>query len=167
MRHGRGTGGMGGTGGTAGSGGGDTCIRELTPPDGDTPGVCNSCLLKQGNSVPGDLYYCGSIATAGSGTASILDNDTYYAVAVAAVDQLGNVGPLTAATCETPQEVQDFYEQYRADGGQAGGGCSVETRSRIASAGGPATALLAAAALLIRRRRRAKTPSVRTSGDTQ
>ncbi|MEZ4310829.1 MAG: hypothetical protein R3F14_22525 [Polyangiaceae bacterium] len=162
-----GTGAGGTSGGGTGAAGGAECVSDLTPPTDTTAGVCNSCDLQQGEPAPGELYQCGKISSGTSGLAAVLDNDTYYAVAVAAYDNLGNIGPLTAATCGTPQEVQDFYEEYRAQGGQAGGGCSVETRSRIAGFTGPATALLAGAAFLLRRRRRARTPKVRTSGDTQ
>ena len=56
-----------------------------------------------------------------------LDNDKIYAVAIAAIDQFGNVGPLSSVFCEKPERTTDFWENYKNAGGEAGGGfCSVE-----------------------------------------
>lgn len=74
-------------------------------------------------------FECGSI-TGNSGTTVVatqvagnpLANGTRYAVAVAATDAYGNVGPLSSVVCETPEETNDFWDSYRAAGGQAGGG---------------------------------------------
>ena len=74
-------------------------------------------------------YECGEI-TGNSGTTvnasgvggNPLTNGTSYAVAVAATDAYGNVGPLSDVICETPEETNDFWNGYRAAGGQAGGG---------------------------------------------
>jgi len=49
-----------------------------------------------------------------------------YAIAVAAVDAYGNVGPIGNLGCSTPTPVNDFFMQYTNDGGRAGGGfCSL------------------------------------------
>jgi len=74
-------------------------------------------------------YECGSTAgstvLAESLRGSPLANLTEYAVAVAAVDRFGNVGALSPVYCETPEPTEDFWQAYRAAGGQAGGGvCS-------------------------------------------
>ncbi len=48
-----------------------------------------------------------------------------YAIAVAAVDNYGNAGPVGLG-CSTPTAVNDFYNAYMSDGGAAGGGyCSL------------------------------------------
>jgi hypothetical protein len=47
-----------------------------------------------------------------------------YAVAVAATDAFGNVGPLSTPICEYPEETTDFWKKYREAGGNAGGGCA-------------------------------------------
>ncbi len=74
-------------------------------------------------------YKCGSVGsnTSTGVTVDNLVNGTLYTVAVAGVDAYGNTGPLSDPACETPQEVIDFWEQYRGAGGLAGGGfCSVD-----------------------------------------
>ena len=76
-----------------------------------------------------EKYECGSI-TGNTGTsvraASIagnpLVNGTRYAVAVAATDAFGNVGPLSPVICEVPAPTTDFWESYKNAGGAAGGG---------------------------------------------
>jgi MYXO-CTERM domain-containing protein len=79
-------------------------------------------------------YQCGSL-TGNTGSALIaesvggapLQNFKAYAVAIAAIDQFGNVGPLSSVFCETPEPTTDFWESYKNAGGGAGGGfCSVE-----------------------------------------
>lgn len=52
-----------------------------------------------------------------------LVNDRPYAIAVSAIDTIGNPGPLSKVICNTPVPTQDFFDAYRAAGGQAGG-CS-------------------------------------------
>ena len=59
-----------------------------------------------------------------------------FNVSVAAVDNFGNVGPLAAQGCGTPQPVTDFLTAYRNAGGGAGGGfCSVEAVGHAAGWG--------------------------------
>jgi hypothetical protein len=78
-----------------------------------------------------------------------------YAVAVSAVDELGNPGPLSNIDCEAPEDLEEFFEAYRRAGGQGGGGfCSVDR-----GASGSLAWLLAAStllALLWRRKERAE-----------
>jgi hypothetical protein len=76
-------------------------------------------------------YLCG---TAGGNTATQstvtgfadggpgIEDFTRYAVGVAAVDSLGNVGILSPITCVTPAPVFTFWDLYLKDGGLAGGG---------------------------------------------
>jgi hypothetical protein len=119
-----------------------------------TTGSCSSSVLIEGNS-PLGLKSCGStsskLSTSGE-TDDSLVNGTNYAVAVAAEDNLGNLGVLSAVTCGTPQEVTGYFEAYRAAGGEAGGGfCSFGPARR------PGLPLAAALALglaaLVRRRK--------------
>lgn len=66
---------------------------------------------------------CGELGANG-GTLQIdgLVNDQPYAVAIAAVDKYGNSGVLSNVACGTPVQTTDFFDAYRNDGGQAGGG---------------------------------------------
>jgi hypothetical protein len=66
----------------------------------------------------------------GSATSSAmitLTNFDHYVFGVAAVDQLGNIGPVGNLVCGTPGPIADFWYDYVNDGGQAGGGyCALE-----------------------------------------
>ena len=53
-----------------------------------------------------------------------LENGVTYAVAVAATDPFDNPGTLSTPLCEFPELTADFWEDYRDDGGDAGGGCT-------------------------------------------
>lgn len=157
-----GTAGTGGAGATSGAGG-DECVSDLTAPSGDNPGSCVSCVLE---GRPSDLYLCGTIPeNSTQGTAAVLENGTYYAVGVAAVDKLGNVGELAPVDCGSPIEVKDFYEAYREQGGQAGGGCSVQRGGPPVRAAGPLAGALVGLAFVLRRRRRARGASPAAGGD--
>jgi hypothetical protein len=71
----------------------------------------------------------GSTAGAGASSATItLKNDDFYAFAVAAVDSVGNVGPVASPlVCGTPSPLKDFWFDYTSDGGGGGGGyCALE-----------------------------------------
>jgi MYXO-CTERM domain-containing protein len=87
-----------------------------------------------------------------------LQNSFLYNIAVAAVDNSGNVGPQSPVVCQTPLPVDDFFKVYRQSGGGAGGNfCSLDAvgdpaASSIASAG----ALGVGALAFGRRRRRRK-----------
>jgi hypothetical protein len=71
--------------------------------------------------------------TASSYTITGLQDGVNYNIAIAAVDALGNVGPLSPLQCNEPEPIIDFWQSYRKDGGQAGGGfCALE------AAGAPA-----------------------------
>lgn len=88
---------------------------------------CPTTALVPG-SIPDEQYACGSVGSLSeSGTAKgSLQNDTLYAVGVAAVDSIGNVGPLSSVACATPRAIDGYYELYRRAGGAGGGGfCSI------------------------------------------
>lgn len=112
-----------GEAGTAGEAGASGSSGTATSNcDGVTCGSTNLRENKVLNS-PG-RYYCGQVAglTATSGRVQDLIDNTYYTVAIAAVDQVGNIGPLSTPVCATPTMIDDFYRVYRDAGGQAGGG---------------------------------------------
>jgi hypothetical protein len=120
----------------------------------DAEGTCTSTVLVEGNS-PLGLKSCGStnskISTSGE-TDDSLVNGTNYAVAVAAEDNLGNLGVLSAVACGVPQEVTGYFEAYRAAGGEAGGGfCSFAPARRGAL---PLAAALAIGLVAFARRRK-------------
>ncbi|CAN92234.1 putative secreted protein [Sorangium cellulosum So ce56] len=145
---GAGGGAAGGGGGAAGAGGGTT--------SGGSSG-CQSSLLVPGE-IPDSAQQCGSVGRASRGEATEnIVNGRSYVVGVAAYDQVGNAGPLSAISCAIATDVDGFFEQYRDAGGQAGGGfCSIEGpvgAGRWAAA--PLAAVAAGAALgLLRRSRR-------------
>jgi hypothetical protein len=90
----------------------------------------STSVVKPGGDPPLG-HQCGGVSgiAATSGAASDLTNGVEYAVGVAAVDQVGNVGKLSNNVCVVPVEVTDFFELYRGDGGGGGGGfCSVSAR---------------------------------------
>jgi hypothetical protein len=107
-------------------------------------------------------YLCGSI-TGNTGSTVIasslrgqpLANGTTYAVSVAGTDAYGNVGALSAPICEFPEQTNDFFENYRRAGGQAGGGFCSTTGPGMAS-GTFATFGIVIAAVLSSLRRRWK-----------
>lgn len=134
-----------GEGGATGSAGGSG-----TPTDG-----CSSSTLVPGEAPP-EGYDCGDTSdTATNGEATGLENGQTYAVAVASVDEYGNVGVLSEVACGTPEPVTGFFEAYRAAGGQAGGGfCAVHAGKSRLSAGLVALALLGLVLRRARERRR-------------
>lgn len=149
------TGGTGGSSAGAGGGGeGGSCVSDFS---GDT---CKSCVFDEGaasnmNTESRAAYKCGTIyGTGNTGTASILDNNTKYSVAVAAFDLLGNEGKLSPYQCATPMEVSDFFETYREAGGKGGGGCTVSPELRATSVLAPISAMIASLALALRRKSR-------------
>jgi hypothetical protein len=147
----------------------DAATSRTSSPtdDADDAGAAGTCarwsdLLPGADPVsPRSLarYVCGSAgASDRSATLDHLANDLQYVVAVAALDDSGNVGTLSDQVCETPVEITDFFELYRQAGGKAGGGiCSIARPGTYAGASVPiasVAALFAVAALRVRRRYR-------------
>jgi hypothetical protein len=94
---------------------------------GGSTALCATNLV-QGALPPADAQVCGEVDVASSerGTASGLTNSVVYAIAVSAVDDLGNPGPLSNVDCEAPEDLDEFFEAYRRQGGAGGGGfCSI------------------------------------------
>jgi hypothetical protein len=137
-----------------------------------TPSNTNTCtspafVLSDGGKVLPDAafnaqYECGSIS-GNTGTTvkaetvrgAPLTNFTTYAVAVAATDAFNNVGPLSEPFCEMPEPTTDFWDQYRAAGGQAGGGfCALNAVGMPAGSGAVLGIVsFAVVSLLLRKRK--------------
>jgi len=108
---------------------GGTCVAPGTPT------ICGDAGAG-GNFIPNTLpsldvinrYQCGSVGDRTSSSVRVtgLTNLVTVAVAVAATDLVGNVGPLSNVSCGTPEPVNGFDELYHQGGGTAGGGfCSI------------------------------------------
>lgn len=143
-----------GTGGTGGASG-DAAVDGAAGTGGGAGGNpnCPSTALVVGEQ-PDSEYQCGSVTskTDTSASAKGLVNGVNYAVAVAAVDQVGNSGPLSSVACGTPELVDDFFELYSRAGGKGGGGfCAL---GREPSTGVALLLLGLAGALGLRRWRR-------------
>ena len=110
---------------------------------------------KQTLEVPGK-YLCGTAAV-GSPTLTLagLRDGYFYNIAVAAVDGAGNIGPLSVA-CTGPVQLADFWYNYTAAGGQAGGGyCSTAEGVGVpAGTTGLGVLMVAAFVAVVRKRRR-------------
>ncbi len=146
-----------GAGGAAGSAGSAGMAGAAGRSDAGTSGGgnanCPSTALVAG-AIPDETYRCG--ATTGKFATQVqaddLTNFQTYALAVSAVDTVGNSGVLSTVVCGSPQPVDDFFELYRRAGGKGGGGfCAIG-----ANPAPGVLALLAGAlgALMVRRRRR-------------
>jgi hypothetical protein len=150
-----GRGGAGGGGGDGGSAGGSA-----------GGGDCPPSALSAGQ-LPDPKLKCGS-STSPSGEIKKLTNFRKYAVAVASYDILDNLGELSAVQCGTPEEVTDFFEEYRAAGGRAGGGfCSI---GEVLGGGVPwslVTGGVGAAGLALGLRRLVRRRHVRPSSEAQ
>ena len=148
----------------------DACglpINATPSSEAGTQTACTSSVLIPGSTTnseggvtstvvrppPDPIYKCGSsAATSSTVTISGLTNGVNYKIAAAASDIYGNVGPLSALVCATPQPIDDFWNVY---GGPAGGGfCALEGAGMPAGAAAFAGAMLVAAIGLVRRRRR-------------
>jgi hypothetical protein len=101
-------------------------------------------------------YLCGtSSVTSTKINVEHLKDGYYYNISVAAVDALGNVGPLSNVVCGEPVPVNDFWKVYYEDGGRAGGGfCSAEGVGTPAGTGGLGVITVASMVAIVRRRRR-------------
>jgi hypothetical protein len=97
--------------GAAGSTAGNSCTMSVTLTAGQVPSA--------------DVLARNQCGTAGKADTSVkisgLTDYQPYAVAIAANDAVGNVGPLSTIACGTPQPIVGFYEAYHTAGGTAGG----------------------------------------------
>lgn len=95
---------------TGGTGGSDSGTSDCTAPD-LVPGEVPPSATEQGDTT-----------SQTDGLVQGLTEGTRYAVGVAGYDKVGNTGKLSELACGIPEPVDDFYEIYRKQGGQAGGG---------------------------------------------
>jgi MYXO-CTERM domain-containing protein len=103
--------------------------------------------------IPDCAYVCGEADASSGATAKGLTNGKQYAVGVAAFDDVDNVGDLSTLACSTPVPVDDFFDLYRAAGGQGGNcACGIGGDGDVLGAG--LLAALGYAAVARRRRRR-------------
>lgn len=123
---------------------GQATLDGGTALDGGTTG-CGSTVLVAGEPPPDPeaTFRCGDAPqTSEEITATGLTNQVGYNVAVATIDDVGNVGSLSNVSCVTPQPVTGYFEAYRAAGGEAGGGfCAFSRRPSTAAFGVMAFAL--------------------------
>lgn len=119
-----------------------TTAAPTSPDGGDAGFTCSSAAFtgSDGKAIQPDStfngkYECGSLAASSTGSVVIarslrgapLLNNHIYAVALAATDSFLNVGTLSQVVCEYPEETQDFWADYKKNGGGAGGGfCSID-----------------------------------------
>jgi hypothetical protein len=145
-----GTGAASGTGGAAGSsatGGTGAAGGTVSSAEGGINAECPSSVIIGGQR-PDEANQCGSQGDGTTGAASGLRNGEAYTVAVAGVDNLGNVGPLSTPVCGTPTDLIGFTGAYNNAGGRGGGGCSFGASSASSAS------ILVLGALALRRIRR-------------
>jgi hypothetical protein len=114
-----------------------------------------------GVPVSGDLasldpaFLCSGILGPSTSSARIatLQNGVTYYVAVVAVDKSGNASEIVSMESGTPQEVLDFWEDYKLAGGKATG-CSLGQRVPAGWIGVGLAVLAVALTLGAARRRR-------------
>lgn len=167
-------GGTGGTGGAASDAGSEAGTPSSSGGTGDAgcgdmiPGLTKGAIPPLPSKTP---YFCGQSGP----TSTTIDisnavNGTPYVVAVAAFDNLGNVGPLSGSLCGTPYPTDTFFGEYCKDGGGAcQGGCGQCTAGPSTTLAWPAlaTSMLALAGLGARRARGRRSPKAsRRSGES-
>ena len=125
---------------------GTASLVDRTSPDTGSPFVCASRIPASAGIVRITALHDGSPLEDGRG----------YVVAVAAYDDVDNVGPLSPLLCGGPRPTTTFMKAYFADGGEGCQGCG------ICNVGAPSglpwpplsAAALAAAGVVVRRGRR-------------
>jgi hypothetical protein len=129
------------SGGSSGTvGGGTNCPSSVLVSGGGTTTTdeAGNSTTVGGTQRYVDPAYIGANQGSPSSTHATvanLTNKQLYTVAVAGIDNYGNTGPLGDPRCNTPEEILDFWDQYKKDSGGAGGGfCSVDGASLSATA---------------------------------
>jgi MYXO-CTERM domain-containing protein len=147
-----GTGGGGGTGGGNAAGANACAPWETIPgvdparPTLDSPYVCNSAVSASAKDI----------------SAPNLTNGVRYRIAIAAYDEVGNIGPLSELQCGTPEPTDTFFKTYCADGGTAcHDGCGTCAAGGDRDLAWPGLAAMALAAVGFATRRRTTRRNVR------
>jgi hypothetical protein len=131
----------------------------LKPGGGSTTGTSDEAGTSSSTgsqTITNAIFECGTFDIT-STTLKIegLKNDTPYNIAVATLDAYGNVGPLSNVACQTPQEISDFWDEYKKAGGKAGGSfCALEAAGLPAETAVFGFSIVGAALVLAKRRRR-------------
>ena len=138
-----------------------TCPSTVLVPATGTTTSTNEAgqSVTAGSQFINPAYICGSAGsvTSTSSTVANLIDGTYYTVAVAGIDNYGNTGIISTPGCNTPQQVIDFWQEYRGAGGLAGGGfCNVEGVGSQATTAAPIVVFGGWALVTVIRRRRNK-----------
>ncbi len=144
-----------GAGGAGGNGTGTQDCPAGTQPLDKTPSYNSS-------------YICGSQVAATTTSYPITSingspvvNGTPYIVAIAAYDEVWNLGPFAPLQCGTPQIVDSFFNTYCAEGGPGCvGGCGSCTVGAHTDPVWPVLGVtaLAAVGIMVRRDRRRRAP---------
>ena len=102
-------------------------------------------------------YLCsGSLgASTSSHRVATLQNGVTYYVAVVAIDKAGNASPIQTMVAGTPEEVLDFWEDYKLQGGAATG-CNLSRGLGVGWLGVGFGVASLALALVVAHRRRAR-----------
>ncbi len=125
---------------------------------GGTCGASALTTLNPNDSAAFARYRCSDLvgATATRAVAQGLTNGRPYHLAVVAQDLAGNRSVVAVApTCVTPVPVTDFWESYRAAGGQALPGACAVAAGRV-GASGAWIGLTIGIAVWVRRRRKSR-----------
>lgn len=132
-------------------------------------GACTPLPDLEPGKVPAAPGDCATDVSGPSGenTLKSLMNGTTYTVAMAALDKVDNLGPLSEFKCDTPEATESFFDAYRDAGGQAGGGCGLCSAGGDTRPGLPALAggAIAFAVFAARRRRRRDIPRGRREAE--
>jgi hypothetical protein len=105
-----------------------TGLQQDAAADSDA-GVVTGIPIGTGLASLDPAYLCSHSLGAGTSNtriATLQDGVTYYVIVVA-VDKAGNASAVTAMVPGTPEEVLDFWEDYKQQGGGATG-CSLAQR---------------------------------------
>ncbi len=116
-------------------------------------GGCSGAAFRS-DIEPDPIWYCSSELGASQRSHRIenLLNGEEYRFAVVTFDDYKNPSLVSAVVCATPEQVDDFWEDYRAAGGRAATGCRAVAVP--ASWVAVASAFVSPLWLLLRRRRR-------------
>jgi hypothetical protein len=136
-----------------------TCVATEAGPI-VTCGGSSGAFFVAGQQPSADVlnaFSCGQVGgnTSTSGIIQGFGSYATVAVAVASVDLVGNVGPLSGTVCATTEPVNGFIDLYNKAGGTAGGGfCSIGAGFGRRVPGGFASLFGAFVVVLAVRRRR-------------